>query len=217
MQTKKSMISQIILISIIMLLINMSLSSFIELNLGTSLTNQMFYDIFLIILTGGLGLILAPKVSFPLWWKRDDKKPLVKQLIILVILSLTIIIPNTIIYYFSQDVITTISWLNFSNLKEPVSLAVRAGIQEEIIYRLFLFSLITYIALKITNSEKKSVALGIILSSLFFGIMHGGFYFAFICGGLLAYIFYKNGLIPAIIVHFLADVIPWVLLGTLWK
>ena len=77
----------------------------------------MLSDIFFIILTGALGLILAAKISFPLWWKRDNKKPLVKQLITLVILGLMVIVPNTLIYYFSQDFLSTISWLNFSNMK----------------------------------------------------------------------------------------------------
>jgi membrane protease YdiL (CAAX protease family) len=129
----------------------------------------------------------------------------------LILLGLAIIIPNTLIYYFSQSVISTIPWLSFSNLKEPILLALRAGIHEEIVYRLFIFTLATYLVSTIIESKRKSVIIGMVLSSIVFGLLHG-FYFAYLSGAILAYIFYKNGLISAIVVHFLADAIPWTLL-----
>lgn len=218
MQIKKSVwITQIFLIAVIMTVINMGLSSFFMMKLNKEITGQVLFDVFTIILTVGLGFYLATKVNFPLWWKRDCEKSLAKQLIILILLGLAVIIPNTVIYYFNQNTVAAIPWTNFTNLKEPILLAMRAGLQEEIIFRLFLFTLITYAATKIVHSTRKSIVIGIAISSLLFGMMHG-FYpnFAYISGGILAYIFYKNGLIPAMIIHFLADVIPWILL-IVWR
>jgi membrane protease YdiL (CAAX protease family) len=201
----------IIILSIIVMAIDLTLGSFIQMNLNEEIVSKILIDVLIIILTGYIGLRLVSKVNFPLWWRRYSRKSNKKQVVILIFLGLAIIIPNTLIYYFSQNLITTIPWLSFSNLKEPILLALRAGIQEQIVYRLFIFTLATYLVNTIIDSKTKSVMIGIILSSIVFGLLHG-FYFAYLSGALLAYIFYKNGLIPAMIVHFLADAVPWTLM-----
>ncbi|WP_330623498.1 CPBP family intramembrane glutamic endopeptidase [Acetoanaerobium pronyense] len=109
-----------------------------------------------------------------------------------------------------------VSWLNFSSFNEIFLLSLRAGLHEEIIFRLFVFSMFTYLISKNINSKEKAIFGGIVLSSLLFSLMHGGLNIvAFVFGAVLAYIFYNNGLIPAIIIHFLANLIPWTLFWNL--
>lgn len=212
MEIRKSFWSwHIFVISIIIALINIGLSSFVQVKLEEQIIQKIFVDVVIIILTGFIGKYFVSKVNFPLWWHRNSSISFKRQLFILAILGIAIIIPNILIYYFNQNFVSTISWLKFSNLKEPILLSLRAGIQEEILFRLFMFTTATYLANKVIDSQKKSVVIGMILSTLIFGVMHG-FYFAYISGVLLVYVFYKNGLIPSIIIHFLANAIPWTLL-----
>lgn len=201
--------------SIIIMLIDIGLSSFFQVNLGEEIIPKIFVDVVIIILAGSVGKHFASKAKLPLWWRRYSDISLKRQLFILSILGLAVIISNILIYYYNLNFVAAISWLNFSNLKEPILLSLRASIQEEILFRLFIFTFVTYLMGKVIDSHKKSVIIGILLSAFIFGLMHR-FYFAYMSGVILAYVFYKNGLIPAIMIHFLADAIPWTLLY-IWR
>ena len=203
----------IVLCAIIITVINIGLAAFIQDKLNQEIFAKIFTDIAVIIIAGYIGKHFASKVGFPLWWHRNIRISLKRQFITLAMLGLAIIVPNTILYYFNQNLLSTIPWLHFSNLKEVVLLSLRAGLLEEILFRLFLFTFVTYLGSRVTKSKQKSVIVGLLVSSFLFGFMHGGVNLqASIYGGILVYVYYKNGLIPAIIIHFLADAIPWTLL-----
>lgn len=194
------------------ILINLLLGTYTQAKLNEPLFQKLFSDAVLITITGLIGISLAKKIELPLWWNRDNEKSLSKQLAIIILLGLAIILPNTLNYYYNQHLATTVSWLNFSKLHEPILVSLRAGLFEEVLYRLFGFTLITYIISKLVSSKKQSIIIGIFLSAVLFGLLHQGFIFAFYCGVILAYVYYKNGLLPAILIHFIADAIPFTLL-----
>ncbi|SET61241.1 CAAX protease self-immunity [Natronincola peptidivorans] len=219
MQVKKPLWNlDIIFVALSISIINIGLTSFIQDKLNENIIGKLLTDAVIIIIAGFIGKYLISKIGFPLWWNRDASISLRRQLVTLITLGLAIIIPNTLMYYLNQDLISTVPWLDFSNYKEVILLSLRAGLHEEILFRLFIFTIVTYLANIVIVSAKKSVIVGIIISSFLFGLMHGGINtFAIIYGAILAHVYYKNGLIPAIIIHFLADAIPWTLLYVLNK
>jgi membrane protease YdiL (CAAX protease family) len=52
---------------------------------------------------------------------------------------------------------------------------------------------------------------------LLFGLIHPGFVLAFLMGLALAYIYLQVGLLPAMIVHFLGDLVPLSLWALSWQ
>ncbi|AKL95045.1 abortive infection protein [Clostridium aceticum] len=214
MEVKKPLWNlDIILVALSISIINIGLTSFTQDKLNENVVGKLLTDAVIIIITGFIGKYFISKVGFPLWWNRDTSISLAKQLFVLIALGLLIIIPNTLMYYLNQDLVATVPWIDFANFKEIVLVSLRAGLHEEILFRLFVFTTVTYLANKEIDSQKKSMILGMIISSLLFGLMHGGMnIFVIAYGVILAYVYYKNGLIPAIIIHFFADAIPWTLL-----
>lgn len=214
MVSKKLLLKyDIVFVAVTVTMINIGLASLITDRLNEVLFEKVITDILVILVAGFSGKFIAFKVGLPLWWYRNKSESLTRQLGIIALLGLFVIIPNSLIYYFNQEYISTVPWLKFSSLKEVVLLALRAGLYEEILFRLFVFSGVIFLIKKITDSSQKQLVLGIVISSLLFGFMHGGINIqASILGGILTYTYYKNGLIPTITIHFMADVIPWTFL-----
>lgn len=213
MEIKKSLKWDISLIAICMLLINLGLTTFTEHTLNEEVFGKLVTDLLIITVAALIGKQCAPKIDSPVWWRRDKSQSTEKQLFLLAIYGTTIIALNTIIYYSYPSSLTEISWFRFTNLRELILTAFRAGLFEEILFRFCIFTTITYFAFGLLNSRKKSIVIGIIISSLLFGLMHGGFnIIAMLMGAALAYIYYSYGLIPVIIIHFLANAIPWSLI-----
>lgn len=207
MEAKKSLNNLYLYIIVSMIVItDILLISFLREKLNYEFPNVLFNDVVTILIAGLLGKSFAFKNGFPLWWHRNQR------LSILFILGLAIILPNTLVYYYNENATAIAPWLNFSNFKEPILISLRAGLQEEVIYRLFIFSLIVSGVNKVVNSKRISLIIGIIVSAFIFGILHSGFYWAFISGLILAYICYSYGLFFAILIHFLADAVPFTLL-----
>lgn len=193
--------------------INLALMNFFRVNLneGISFFNRLLTDLSMI----GLALYFGSKHAFNndlvVWY---DKKKLmyIKHYIVLIVLALGIIVPNTINGYRYSNLPVDAHWFYFSNFSEPLFLSLRAAIQEELVFRLLLIPLIVSYSSRIVKTKTNAALLGVILSSIAFGIIHPGFYFAFYCGLLLGYTYYKYGIVPAFIIHFLADVIPFTML-----
>lgn len=110
-----------------------------------------------------------------------------------------------------------VGWFTISKPFEAILLALRAGITEEIIFRLFLFSLLIWLLQKITahfnleNKKEKITIFSAIIASIIFAALHSFNILAFVLGLMLTFIYFKKGLIPVMIVHFFADVIPFLL------
>jgi len=173
-------------------------------------SNFIPLDIILIVSAISLGSRYAQKMGFPVWkpvYKdNENRKGLIKS----VILGSCIVIINTLALTRSDAGNTT--WLNFTGFYQPFLLSLRAALTEEILYRFCIFTVVTEFAHNVIRSGDISIAAGIIASSFFFGLQHQGFYFSFIIGAALCYIYKNNGLIFTMAVHFLADFIPFMII-----
>lgn len=96
-----------------------------------------------------------------------------------------------------------------------MALAFRAAQNEEVIFRFFLFPLVAWGVRHFVRSRRVSLVTGAMASSLFFGLIHPGFFPAFLMGLALVYIYHQRGLLPAMVVHFFTDAIPYVLVSLL--
>jgi membrane protease YdiL (CAAX protease family) len=161
---------------------------------------------------GFITLVTSALLSF--------RKKILHFLLYGVVAGIVIGIINTMVLKLSLDSSNLPEWLNsFNSIKDTFILSARASFMEETIFRLFLFSGITWLSLltlqKLLKKEKQqlyitSVIIGIVISSILFGLMHGsGFFYSAFMGVLLCIIYYKGGFESAIIAHFLGNFISF--------
>lgn len=172
-------------------------------------------DFTIVLLTGLAGLFLAPRVGCPIWWRPNDDSPkLRRKTILAVTVGVAIVIINTLnnLIYIDQAAQTS-SWINLLTPSTAVAISLRAALNEEVIFRLFLFPLVAWILKRLKQSEF-SLTIGALASSILFGLIHGaGFFWAFLVGLALIYIYYQRGLFLAMPIHFFADAISFVLIS----
>lgn len=170
----------------------------------------IFVDVVIVLLALVFGRKVANRLEFPIWQVSYIVGMSKRSIIISILIGVGIVSTNTIILC-NYD-IDMIPWLRFNNIYQPLLLAIRAALTEEIVFRLLIFSLIC----KFTNDISKSSTIcfisGALFSAIAFGLPHSGFYLAFIFGIGLCYIYKNNGLISAMMIHFLADFIPFTLI-----
>jgi membrane protease YdiL (CAAX protease family) len=87
-------------------------------------------------------------------------------------------------------------------------LSVRAAITEEILFRLLLGGVIAYLVSRLIPKASPRVSSMIIIlaTGVLFGLVHPN-WAGVLVGIALAFVYFKTGLIPAMVVHFVADVI----------
>lgn len=197
--------TDIILIAIIVVFVDMLLKSHL---LGSNV--NIFFNAVIVLIAGILGKGFAKSAGIPVWKFNYKDTPDRKNLIIAIMLGLSMVAYNTYSIYYSD--ISSITWLNFSNVFQPILLSLRAALSEEIQFRLFIFTAITAILKGVTKSKMIPMAAGMLISSLLFGLIHPGFLMPFLYGTLLCYIYRYNGLAVVMIIHFLADAIPFTIL-----
>lgn len=150
----------------------------------------------------------------------DVRKKITKVLLYGVAAGVLIGIINTIVFKQSVDSNSLPDWLdNFETTYDTLILSARAAFMEETIFRLFLFSagawLFLFIFKRVFKKENSAifivaVVLGIICSSLLFGLIHGsGFIYSSIMGAFLCVIFYRGSWESAVIAHFLGNFISF--------
>jgi len=165
---------------------------------------------------GIVGIFFASRLDLPSWWHSGTNSPHSQQINSRVVLFGTaLIVFNTIVNVAnSAKILESSHWLSLITPQTAIGLALHAGLTEEILFRLFLFPVAAWIAWYFLHSRKDSLIMGAIVSSSLFGLMHGpAFFVAFVLGFPMIYIYYHRGLLPAIIVHFLADGIPFVIIA----
>ena len=165
-----------------------------------------------VLITGFLGLIFASRCNLPWWWRPGDGSPDAKRTSTTVlILGVALVVANTVINVAYRNR----GLLGASSLTPEVALALgfHAAIVEEIGFRLFLFSIGVWAANYVLHSRDGAIAIGALVSTLLFALFHpgSGNVLAFVLGFVILYIYYQRGLIPAMVVHFLADAIPFTL------
>ncbi|MBU7047700.1 MAG: CPBP family intramembrane metalloprotease [Theionarchaea archaeon] len=178
---------------------------------------------FLYLFFGSMGIFLASRLNLPSWWRPGTDSPQSRRTTIyVVLLGIIIVILNTAINVGSVLMIGEAQieqssfWLFSVTPKTAVALSLHAAITEEILFRLFIFPLVALTAWYFLHSQKESLVIGAFVSLVLFGLMHPGlprFLIAFTLGIPVIYIYYNRGLIPAMITHFAADAIPFVIIS----
>ncbi len=137
----------------------------------------------------------------------------------LAIIGVLVILANSLIYYFGRSqAMTAAPWLKSLKIADIPFLSLRAGLTEEVMFRLFLFSLIAWPLSKVLKSPILYLSLSAIISSLLFGAIHGsGFLIAFLMGLVLCYVYIRGGLLSAMTIHFLGNLIPISLFVLFWR
>lgn len=200
----------VIIIAFIVALIDFGLVDVLPYN--STARAQSLNDFFMIVISGCLGVNFAGKTKLPIWTaKLNDNRKHKFQIILLGIIAVA---ANTIIFINSQQQALEVSpWLNQLTPFSALIISFRAALTEEIIFRLLLISVIMLLISKFTSSNKVPLILGIIISSIIFGLIHPGFLVAFLYGLVLSYLYINSGLIMVFTIHFLADFIPFLLVA----
>ena len=173
-------------------------------------------DSLIMLLIGFLGVIIIRYAKTPfLFYSDDDPKESKKSWLIILGLSVLLITLNTVIWYISKEQnIQSIGWVKSLTPINSILISIRAGITEEVIFRFFLFSLFILVFTKIFHSKILIFLICSILSALAFAfLLHSGSIVSLVAGVILSYIYYKKGLLPAMIVHFLGDCIPFLMIS----
>jgi hypothetical protein len=171
-------------------------------------------DSLIMLLIGFLGVILIRYAKTPfLFYSDDDPKESKKNWLIILGLSVPLITLNTVIWYISKEQnIQSIGWVKSLTPINSILISIRAGITEEVIFRFFLFSLFIFVFTRIFHSKIIIFLICSIISALAFAfLLHSGSIVSLVAGIILSYIYYKKGLLPAMIVHFLGDCIPFLM------
>jgi len=183
-----------------------------------SITIVLVYDFSVVLITGLAGLLLAPRTGCPVWWRRDNRSSVSHQATyVTALLGLSVVILNTLNNVINIGQAEQLApWMALLTPVTALAISLRAALNEEIIFRLFLFSLVAWIVWRFGNSQKASLVIGALVSALAFGLIHGlGFVPAFLVGLALIYIYHQRGLLSVMAVHFLADAIPFLLISVM--
>lgn len=105
-------------------------------------------------------------------------------------------------------------WLiNIGSISHLTAIALQAGLVEETIFRLFLLPLVICLLLLLrreTKLKKLPEFLAVLIAAPIFGSIHGqGFAGATIFGVAFGYFFLQFGWLPCVIVHFVGDFFPF--------
>ncbi|HYE10189.1 MAG TPA: CPBP family intramembrane glutamic endopeptidase [Patescibacteria group bacterium] len=163
-----------------------------------------------------IGLILANKLNLFIYNpSREFIKGSSKTVSLILFLSVLLVIANETLWviYSKTDVLP--AWVEGLDFSSAILISARAAIYEETFFRLFLMTIIIYFFKNII-SYKKSVLIGIVVSALIFSVsFHSGSMISFASGLLLGFVFINTGIIPAMLLHFIADAVPFITIAYL--
>ncbi len=184
--------------------------------LESSIYNLIITDFLIVSFLGYIGLAFAYKENLNTFLPKHNYSDLPKRIFIIYsLLVFFLIILNTVTWIiYSGGNIPLPSWINITSPGLAVIIAIRAAFMEEIVFRLFLISFILYALKQLNVIIEFNQKLSIILSSIIFSFtFHSGSIISIISGMILGAVFLNFGLLYAIIIHFLADVIPFIILS----
>lgn len=188
---------------------------------GWPTTGVLVWDFGTVSVAGLAGLFLAPRVGCPVWWRQGDRSPVSQRAtLITIVLSLFVVVYNivTVVGYavaYPERRTALAPWSTTLTPGRAIALSFRAALNEETLFRLFLFPLVAWIAGRLVRSKRIALVVGALTSALILGLIHPGFWSAFMIGLALVYIYHQRGLLPAMIVHFFTDAIPYTLVSLL--
>jgi hypothetical protein len=171
---------------------------------------------FVTVLAAGLtGLFVAPRTGSPLWWQPGDGSPASRWSTVIAVLSglaavgynALSVVTYAVFYHHEMTVVAP--WIQNLSPGLAIVSSVRAALYEDTLWRFCLFNAAAWAALRLLPSWRASLIVGAVVSTFFFGLTHEGFLSAFFIGLALVYIYHKRGLLPAMIVHFFTDAVPF--------
>lgn len=178
-------------------------------------TATLVYDFSIVFLTGLAGVLLAPRVNCPVWLRKSNasSNPS-REISVPILLGLSLVAGNTLIQLISiNQAVELAPWLTLLTPQTAIAISLRAALNEETIFRLFLFPLVAWIVARFKQSPRASLIVGALASTVAFGLIHppSGFLLSFIAGIIFIYIYHQRGVAPAMAAHFFTDAIPLVL------
>lgn len=188
---------------------------------GWPTTVVLVWDFSTVLVAGLAGLFLAPRVGCPIWWRPSDSSRTSRRAILIpVVLGLVVVAYNSlsVVAYtlvHPDQMAALAPWSTALTPGSAVVLASRAALNEEILFRLFLFPLVAWIAGRLVHSQRTALIIGALASAFAFGLIHPGFWSAFMIGLALVYIYHQRGLLSAKIVHLFTDATPYTLVSVL--
>jgi membrane protease YdiL (CAAX protease family) len=200
----------ILIVVFCVLVLDILLKNYFTIVYGETGFRLIAFDLIISFIAIFLGKKATSSAELPIWQVKYEGNMIRKQLLITFFLGAIIVVTNTLIWNNSNG--DTVAWASFTSFFEPILISGRAALVEELFFRLLTFSFIVVIVRKISKSDIVSFIIGALLSSIIFGLYHQGFYLAFIYGILLCYIYKNNGLIPAMVIHFFSDAIPFIMI-----
>jgi len=183
---------------------------------GRAPSAGIFLNDFIVVLLAGLiGLFVSRRIGYPLWWRRGDGSTASRRATyVVVFLSVSVVAANTLIEVISvEKAVDLAPWIALLTPEMAAAVSVRAALTEEAFFRLFLFPLIVWVFRYFVKSRESSSVIGAVVSTAVFGLIHPGFLLAFLIGLAFVFIYYHRGLLPAMMAHFFADAIPFVLIS----
>ncbi len=181
-----------------------------------SLSTQSLFDIVVLLASGSFGLVLADKLNLFVYYpSKEFIKSSFKMVFLILFLGLLLIATNEIswILYNKSGVLP--AWAEKLDFNTAILISTRAAIYEEILFRLFLITALIYF-LKNIISYRKSVFMSVFVSAFIFSVsFHSGSTISFASGLLLGFVYLNTGIIPAILLHFMADAVSFITLAYL--
>ncbi len=167
------------------------------------------------------GLFLAPRVGSPLWWRPGDGSRASRwSTVIVVLFSLAVVAYNSVsvlayAVFYPGQMAALAPWIEQMSPGIAIVGSVRAALYEDTLWRLCLFNVATWGVLRLLRSRRASLTIGAVVPTFFFGFTHAGYLSAFFISLALVYIYRQRGLLPAMIVRFFTDAIPYVLVSAI--
>lgn len=182
-----------------------------------NLIEKVFSDFIFVMFFGLPGIYLTEQAGTPFLSRGKTDKSSLDSWVFIALLSFAIIILNTFAWYVSyRQAAGYLPWVRFLTPLNAVLLSAKAALSEEVIFRLFLFPLLIFVLKNFTNSIRIQVISSLIISAFIFSYsLHSGSPVSFVAGIIIGHIYYKKGLGAAMVVHFIADCIPFVMLSYL--
>jgi len=119
-----------------------------------------------VLLAGLAGLFFSRRVGCPLWWRsHKNSLRLGRSTYITVALGLSVVIGNSAFnfaFYMADpdQALRVAPWIVLLNPERAIALSFRAALNEEMLFRFFLFPLVTWAILYFKQSQKVSLVIG---------------------------------------------------------